>query len=413
MSSGGLLLIGVSLRLFVIALDPSIAKAGPRGTPPKPDIVDPPSPSRVQAPRNLHEVTRPPRSGARLEAEYEELALIPKDKREVPPSFPADLEWVRSMPLTLEMLRGKVVLVEVWESSCINCLRTLPVLSRLQARYGYYGLVVIGIHSPEFAFTKGRAAVEKAARRFGLEFPVASDTSHTFWKSWDVHGWPTSFLLDARGLIANMHQGELMPTTSERRVRALLREARSDLALPEPHSSPADEDPYGPECGFVTPEISITAGRDFLLNPEGYRPGQTVVYADPGLARREGTFYLSGPWSWIRNGLQRGSGGVRASIGITYTGKEVYSVLANAGAALQEVEIRQDGKALTEANKGRDVEIALDGRSIIRLAESRLHYLVVNPDVGRHDVELFPSSPFFQIHSFSFCNRCQTDFPHR
>jgi hypothetical protein len=152
---------------------------------------------------------------------------------------------------------------------------------------------------------------------------------------------------------------------------------------------------------------------DFLLNPEGYRRGQTVLYADPGPARSEGTFYLKGPWSWLPNGLQRGAGPTTASVGITYTAKEVYAVLANASAGAVEVEIRQDGRPLTEANKGNDVEITRDGRSLLRVVESRLHYLVVNSDVGRHELELTPPSPAFQIHNFSFGNRCQTAFPHR
>ena len=350
---------------------------------------------------------------AESEDDDENLRLFAREAREPAPRLPLDLEWINSPLLGLQDLRGRVVLIEVWEASCINCLRTLPVLGRLHTRYALSGLTVIGIHSPEFIFTAGRAFVEKAARRLGLRFTVASDTNKSFWKSWQVHGWPTCFLVDSRGMLASMGQGEFTAGLMDRQVRALLREARPAQQLPPEAENPSGPDPRVAECGFVTPEVSTRAGREFLLSPEGYRPSETILYADPGLARREGTLFLRGPWSWLPNGLKRGCGNAPASIGITYTGKEVYAVLANPAATQQQVEIRQDGRPLTTANKGRDVAILGDGRSVIVLNESRLHYLVVNPDTGRHDLELFPSSPFFEIHGFSFSNRCQTDFPHQ
>lgn len=341
------------------------------------------------------------------------LHLIPLARRPMPPPLPSDLEWIRTAPIGLDTLKGQVVLIEVWESSCINCLRNLPVLNHLQALYGHLGFLVLGIHSPEFSFTANRSSVERAVRRFGLEFPVASDPRQTFWRSWDVRGWPTVYLLDVHGQLAHLHQGEIAPRLLEMRVRALLRERWPEAKVPPIDRPLSTDDSYAAECGFVTPDINTIPGQDFLLNPEGYRRGQTVVYADPGPARSEGTFYLKGPWSWLQNGLQRGATPQAASIGITYRAKEVYAVLANSGDGQLDVEIRQDGRPLTEASKGHDVDIARDGRSFLRVSESRLHYLVVNSDVGRHDLELSPSSPAFQIHAFSFANRCQTAFPHR
>ena len=329
------------------------------------------------------------------------------------PSFPKDLEWIRMVPIQSEMLKGRVVLVEVWESSCINCLRNLPIIGRLQKRYSDFGFLVIGIHSPEFNFSASKAAVERASHRFGLDFPIASDTRKTFWNTWRVAGWPTTYLLDIHGMLASIHTGEFTSCSMERRVRALLRERSPDLRFADGDRLPPDEDPYGPECGFVTPEIATTPNQDFLLNTEGLRSRGTVMYADPGSSRSEGNFYLRGPWSWLDNGLQRGAVPVPASIGITYRAKEVYAVLANVSQMPQDIEIRQDGKPLTEATRGADVVITEHGRSILRLTESRLYYLVVNSDVGRHDLELLPPAAGFQIHSFSFGNLCQTHFPHR
>lgn len=421
MQVSGLSSLAVCATVLIAGLEAEPFLAGPEIPLPRREIQE--SPQRP-APGKPHQAGRseprsiPPRpqvgnSANEDSRNLEELQLIPAHNRPTPAPLPSDLEWIRPAPISLDMLRGQVVLIEVWESSCVPCLRSLPVLSQLQARYGALGFLVIGIHSPEFSFTSNRSAVDRAVRRFGLEFPVASDPRQTFWRSWDVKGWPTAYLLDVHGQIAHLHLGEISPRLLERRVRALLRERWPQARFPPPDRAPSNEDSYAPECGFVTPDIPTIPGLDFLLNPEGYRRGQSVTYADPGPARSEGTFYLKGSWSWLQNGLQRGASAQPASIGITYRAKEVYAVIANTGDGPLDIEIRQDGRSLTGANKGNDVEIARDGRSYLRVGESRLHYLVVNSDVGRHDLELSPSSAAFQIHNFSFGNRCQTAFPHR
>ena len=343
----------------------------------------------------------------------EDLQIIPASRRALPPPLPADLEWLRLPPISLEMLRGQIVLVDVWESSCVNCLRSLAVISRLQAEYSRHRFIALGIHAPEYGFNMSKSAVDRAVRRLGLEFPIASDPRHSLWRAWDVEGWPTTFLLDTEGRVAYLHQGEFTLGAIERRIRRLMREAWPAQRLPPPLAPAPDRDPYAPECGFVTPEIPTRPGLDFLLNQEGGRRGETVIYADPGSARSEGTMYLRGPWSWLHDGLQRGTVPIPATIGITYTAKEVYAVLALAGSAPQIVEVRQDGKWLTKETRGRDIDILYDGRSVLRLGESRLYFLVSNPDVSRHDLELMPQSPSFMIYSFSFGNRCQVDFPHR
>lgn len=404
--------MAATLGLLVPALGQGLVHGSP-ASPPKRELSDP-----------VNETGRPIRYGVQpaaatnlvgpeKEATAEDLQIIPPARRIMTPPLPADLEWVRSAPISLEMLKGRVVLIDVWESSCINCVRSLPAVSRLQALYGRDRFIVIGIHSPEYGFNANRAAVERATRRFGLEFPVASDHRKTFWNSWRVGGWPTTFLLDTHGRLAHLHQGEFPSREMELRVRRLILEDWPNTRFPEPSTLPPDRNPYAPECGFVTPEIPTRPGLDFLLNREGIRKGETILYADPGQARSEGTFFLRGPWAWLSNGLQRGAGMTPAAVGITYTAKEVYAVLALMGQGEVEIEVLQDGRPLCNANRGEDVQILPDGRSVIVLKESRLHYLVTNPDVGRHDLELIPPTQGFLIHSFSFGNRCQTDFPHK
>src|SRR5262245_3305019 len=412
--------LAVSVPLIVSGAEAFFSLAADEGAAPRRDVTDAPRESRPQPRPRTPSAQRPATAPAASDAPRpqeprptaEKLCLIPRAERPAAAPFPRDLEWIRTSGTPpVDAMRGKVSLVEVWESSCINCLRNLPVLSQLHRRYSAFGLVVLGIHSSEFSFTASRAAVERAVRRFGLDFPIASDSRKTFWNKWEVPGWPTTYLVDDRGMLASMHPGELTASTMEKGVRTLLIERTPSLRFPDPPTP--SQDPYAPECGFVTPDIFTTPSKDYLLNTDNGRRRDTVVYADPGPSRTEGTCYLRGPWAWLEDGLERGVGIATASIGITYRAKEVYAILVNTGASPQDVEIRQDGRPLLDGTRGRDVDLTPDGRTIVRLGESRLYYLVVNSDLGRHDLELFPSATGFQVHSFSFGNRCQTSFPHK
>src|SRR4029079_11543890 len=136
----------------------------------------------------------------------------------------------------------------------------------------------------------------------------------------------------------------------EKSVRALLIERQPGLRFPDPPAP--SQDPFAPECGFVTPSSVTTPSNDYLLNGDNLRRRDTVNYADPGPSRTEGTFFLRGPWAWLEDGLERGAGPSSASIGITYRAKEVYAILVTTGAVPQEVEVRQDGRPLPETARG-------------------------------------------------------------
>ena len=146
------------------------------------------------------------------------------------PELNGAVAWLNSPPLTREALRGKVVLVDFWTYSCINCLRSLPYVKAWADKYKDAGLVVIGVHTPEFAFEKDIGNVSKAVRDLGINYPVAIDSNYAIWNAFGNHYWPAHYFIDARGRIRYRHFGEGEYDQSERVIQQLLHERGGNLA---------------------------------------------------------------------------------------------------------------------------------------------------------------------------------------
>ncbi len=142
-------------------------------------------------------------------------------------------EWINSPPLMLAGLRGKVVLIEFWEYTCINCLRTLPHVKAWHKKYASKGLVVIGVHTPEFESSAIRSNVEKAVRELGISYPVLLDNAYFDWNAYDNNWWPRLFLIDKAGNIRYDHIGEGRYARTEAKIQELLQEAApKKLSIP-------------------------------------------------------------------------------------------------------------------------------------------------------------------------------------
>ena len=151
--------------------------------------------------------------------------LSPSGRAQVParaPDFTGIAHWINSKPLSMKDLRGKVVLVDFWTYSCINCLRTLPHLKSWWARYHDKGLVIVGVHSPEFDFEKKTANVEAAVKKFGIGWPVAQDNDMATWSAWNNQYWPAEYLIDKQGNVVMHHFGEGHYMETENAIRRLL-----------------------------------------------------------------------------------------------------------------------------------------------------------------------------------------------
>jgi thiol-disulfide isomerase/thioredoxin len=142
--------------------------------------------------------------------------------RPAAPNFAGINKWLNSQPLDLAALRGKVVLVNFWTYGCINCVRTLPHVTRMHATYKGKGLVVVGVHTPEFPWERPLGNVETAMKRHGIQYPVAQDNDHATWNAYRNQYWPAQYIIDKSGRVAFQHFGEGNHAAIEQTIRRLL-----------------------------------------------------------------------------------------------------------------------------------------------------------------------------------------------
>lgn len=294
--------------------------------------------------------------------------------------------------ISLASQRGKVVLVDFWTYSCINCQRTLPYLKAWDAKYRDRGLTVVGVHTPEFAFEKSTENVRRFVDENGIRYPVVQDNDYATWRAYQNNYWPRKYLVDKDGAIRYDHIGEGAYEETEMKIRELLSERdaamKTDAAIVPPSDAPRVD--FGK---IRTPEIYLgyRFARAPLANPEGFTPGQVVAYAAPASlpANRAG---LEGSW---RNGpdhveLASETGRVL----LNYSAKSVNIVAGGNGT----VEALVDGRPMSAESRGRDV--AANGTASIR-AET-LYNLVSAPDYGSSSLELRIHGTGFRLYTFTF-----------
>ena len=226
--------------------------------------------------------------------------------------------------IDLESLRGRVVLIDFWAYSCINCQRSIPHVVAWDRAYRDHGLTVIGVHSPEYAFEKERANVEAGVEDFGIAYPVALDNSLSTWTGYRNRYWPAHYLIDAEGTVRHISFGEGNYATTERLMRELLAEANPGEALPA-ETGVADATP---ELGSTTPETFLGSAKDRnFAGPGAYRAGDGD-YAFPKHQDPD-TFALAGAWAVeTQYATPREDGG---GIRLEYRGREVRAVVAGSG----------------------------------------------------------------------------------
>jgi len=336
------------------------------------------------------------------------------------PDFTVDPTWINSKPLSLHReLRGKVVLVDFWEYTCINCIRTLPTLKRLESRYKSYGFEIVGVHAPEFDFAYLPENVQIGVRRQGITWPVVVDSDFKIWHAYDSNSWPNKFLIGADGIIASQHQGEGNYGELERQIRDALRKANPKVTFPASWTIPADTDDFNPtRCGVMSEETYVGAARGAswgaaIGNSEGFQVGKTVNYTSTPHPVKRG-FFVHGLWKNEPDDFlhARETSTPTDYIGIHYRGGEVYAVMHLRTLRTKRVYVTRDGKPIPTEKRGVDVRADAQGQTYIDVTDPRMYYVVQNEDGQQHELRLLPLLPGIAINSFTFGNHCLTHFDH-
>ena len=311
--------------------------------------------------------------------------------------------WINSEPLKLGDLRGKVVLVDFWEYTCINCLRTLPYVTEWHRRYADKGLVIVGVHTPEFEFGRDLNNVRDAVERLNIDHPVVLDNEYQTWSNYRNMYWPRKYLVDKEGIVRYDHIGEGAYGEIEKKIQQLLKEIDRSQSFPPIMELVRDTDKSGAVCYPVTPELYCGYSRGRLGNPEGYTPRRAVQYIDPS-EYTDGYIYLSGKWYSSDEFLQHGEHTEHLNdyIAIKYHALEVNAVIKQSGSDAFKVYVTQDGSNVAPEDKGDDIQMGADGRTFIFVNEPRMYNIIRNESFGSHELQLASTSDQFEIYAYTF-----------
>jgi cytochrome c biogenesis protein CcdA/thiol-disulfide isomerase/thioredoxin len=289
------------------------------------------------------------------------------------PDFTGTQRWFNTSggaPLTLAALRGRVVLVDFWTYTCINCLRTLPFLKGLYATYHRYGLAIVGVETPEFTFEQDAGNVAQAIRSDGLRYPVVQDNRYGTWNAYGNEYWPAEYLIDAHGEVRHTQFGEGDYRQSEAAVRELLYET-GDRHLPPPVTAHA----VVPAARLATPETYLDAQQavGFAMPLRAGIHTYAGLRSPPALNQ----FALQGTWKVSTEAATPIAPGARIEAG--FQAARVYLVLTSAGNAPRRVRVLLDGREIPAREAGADVR-----RGVLTVRGQRLYALVSLPAAARH-----------------------------
>ncbi|PKA38879.1 cytochrome C biogenesis protein [Rhizobium sullae] len=313
------------------------------------------------------------------------------------PSLDGAVEWLNSPPLTTEQLRGKIVLVDFWTYSCINCIRTTPFIRAWAEKYKEQGLVVIGVHAPEFAFEKKIDNVRKAVDDFKIAYPVAIDNDYRIWRAFENSYWPAHYLIDAKGQIRYHHFGEGNYRQTEQAIQDLLREAGSEMAA----SAPVSPNAKGAEA---SPDLrNARSGETYLgykratnfASPENLQADAARDYsvAEPSLNE----WGLSG--SWTVGAEQATLNQPDGRIAYRFSARDLHLVLGPGPSGKPvRFQVTIDGKA-PGADRGADIDANGDGT----VTATRLYQLVrQSGDVEARNFEIRFLDSGVEAYAFTF-----------
>ena len=305
------------------------------------------------------------------------------------PDFVGIDNWLNtSEPLSIASLKGKVVLVDFWTYTCINCIRTLPFVTAWYDKYQSDGLVVVGVHTPEFQFEHDTNNVSNAIKMYNIHYPVAQDNEYATWNNYKNEYWPAEYLIDATGVVRRTHFGEGEYDQMELAIQQLLKEEGQNVAAPL--ASVTDQTPQN----YTSPETYLGSAKMQYYFPTGSLNNGTQTFSLAGNPSRD-SFSFGGTWT-INNEYATAENG--ATLDYNFTANKVFIILRPADAGAATVKVYLDGKPIDASQAGADVS-----NSVVTVDTDRLYNIVdLHGKTQNHILKLEFQTPGTQAYTFTF-----------
>lgn len=316
--------------------------------------------------------------------------------------FPEDAAWANAKPLTLKRLRGRrVILLAFINTASVHALRAIQQLKKLDQAYSLEGLIVIGVHTPAYAFQKNPAVVQAELRRWGVEFPVVLDNERKLWNAYANEGWPGFYLIDHRGRVI----WDLVGETRYGELEAELREAIDRApGYGKPEFPPVLKDPPTRDCGTATNEVDLGGGRGNILDLERIdEPLSSII-----TAARSGEMTRKGAWLADGDGLRlnQSNRDQSAFVRIIYVGSQAFATLSPGAAGRARFFVRQDELFMDSGNAGKDISFDEEGRSFVVADKPRLYHLANNARDQARELTISPVGAGSVVYGFGFSDQC-------
>lgn len=302
------------------------------------------------------------------------------------PEFVGITNWINTNPLTMQKLRGKVVLIDFWTYTCINCIRTLPYITKWDEKYKNEGLVIIGVHTPEFEFEKNTENVKEAIEKYNIKYPVAQDNDYATWNAYSNLYWPAKYLIDANGNVRYTHFGEGNYDETEKAIQELLKEAGKSV-----NSSIEKESDQTP-TKQISPETYLGSNRMSYLEPNGKVESGSYRFT---LSKNTSLNHFSFGGEWDVSS-EYSSSRIGSIIEYNFKASKVFLVMRPNDNKKKQVKVFFDGKLITE-NSGKDVE-----NGIVTIDSDRLYDLINLKEIENHVLRLEFQNEGIEVFAFTF-----------
>jgi thiol-disulfide isomerase/thioredoxin len=307
------------------------------------------------------------------------------------PSLGLGNGWTNSKPLSAADLDGKVVVYDFWTYSCINCVRTLPYIESWHERYAKDGLVVVGVHSPEFDFEKIHPNITAAVKKLGVTYPVVFDDDMAVWNAFHNQYWPAKYIADRKGDLRYVHFGEGEYSETENVIRVLLGVAKSAPRAVDPNQKTANP------TAANTPETYLGSARGSTASPEELKDGQQRFHLPATLDRNE--FALDGDWLVDHQFVE--STDAHETLNLRYHAGEVNLVLDRTRKNPTHAVVELDGRPVPRGARGASI-VERDGQTVVDIDSADLYHLILNGPEGDHTLTFRPAGAGVQAFAFTF-----------